>query len=98
MNTVLKDVHLDASTDLQVMEAIVERQPTPRVRGTLRNNTDRTFRSAELTFDLTNSFGSQVGAVSTTVHAVAPKSTVAFQVPIKQADAAIVLVREVRPE
>jgi hypothetical protein len=47
-------------------------------------------------FDLTNSTGSQIGAISGTVENLPPSGHKEFQIPIKQRDAAFALVREVK--
>src|SRR5689334_18698134 len=92
MNDVLKDVQIERSTDVQVVEAVIVKGSPRQVSGVIQNNTDRAYRAAELVFDLTNSQGSQVGGVNTTVYNIEPKSTQKFHFPIKQDDAAFVLV------
>ena len=64
--------------------------------GVLKNQTQRSFASAELTFDLTDDAGSQLGGVSTRVGAIGPGATVPFRFPVAQKGVAFVLVREVR--
>ena len=90
-----KDIKIDSNTDVQVVKAVVSAGANAIVSGTVRNNTDRVVGSAELIFDLTDDGGSQVGGVSTTVNNIPAKTTTTFQFPIKQRDAAFVLVREV---
>jgi hypothetical protein len=90
-----KDIKIESHTDVQVTEASVK---GGIVTGSVRNNTDRPYHAAELVFDLTDSVGSQVGAITTTVRDLGAKATVRFSVPIKQRDAAFVLVREVHTE
>ncbi len=93
-----KDLQVRTNTDVQVVEVRVYAGSPPSLAGTVRNNTDRRFSSAELVFDLTDSRGSQVGAVSTTVQNLAPQATAKFSFAIKQENAKFVLVREVHPE
>ena len=90
-----KDLKVSSNTEVQVVEAAVRRGSAPSLSGTVRNNTGRLIRSADLVFDLTDGTGSQVGGVGTTVHDLAPGSTQRFEFPIKQQDAVLAIVREV---
>jgi hypothetical protein len=90
---VTKNLKLAPPSDVQVVEVRVDGL---RLVGVVKNTTPRDIAVAELIFDLTDSAGSQVGAVTGTVEKLAPSSTREFQIPIKQQDAAIALVREVK--
>ena len=84
------------TTDLQVTEVTVENTGGGAfVVGILKNNTGRSFGGADLTFDLTDEKGSQVGAAGARAEAIGPNGTVRFRVPIAQRNATFVLVREV---
>jgi hypothetical protein len=93
-----KDIHVESNRDVQVVEARLTPAPNAKVTGSVRNNTERRIRRARLVFDLTDANGSQVGAVSTIVENLAPKSTTNFEFAIQHAGAALVLVREVSSE
>ena len=94
--TLPKDFSVRQNTDLQVVEVSVEKGGSSEVTGVLKNQTQRSFASAELTFDLTDDAGSQLGGVSTRVGAIGPGATVPFRFPVAQKGVAFVLVREVR--
>ena len=88
-----KDLKPAPPADVQVLEVRVDGS---RLVGVVKNTTAREIAVAELVIDLTDSAGSQVGAVTATVEKLPPSSTKEFQIPIKQQDAAIALVREVK--
>ncbi len=90
---------LDLTKDIDTtpMEAeIQELHPdtfgSPKLVGTLRNNTDRTI-AVEFTVDLTDRGLSAIDAVTERVEKAPAKSTVPFQFPIKDANAAYAVVR-----
>lgn len=84
--------------DVQVSEVFVDRNSSPnRVSGTVQNATGKRFGVVELTFDLTDQDGSQVGGAKFSVADLAPRASKAFSFPIPQRNAAFVLVREARP-
>jgi hypothetical protein len=91
--SVTKNLKLAPPSDVQVIEVRVDGS---RLVGVVKNTTTRQIAVAELIIDLTDAAGSQVGAVTGTVEKLPPSSTKDFQIPIKQQDAAIALVREVR--
>jgi hypothetical protein len=49
-------------------------------------------------FELADVTGSQLGRVSARVENLAPRATKSFRVPIRQRNAAVALVRELRAE
>src|SRR5260370_894205 len=63
--------------------------------GVVKNTTAHEISGVDLTIDLTDATGSQVGAVTVAVEKVPPSSTKTFQYPIKQHEAAFALVREI---
>ena len=92
------NVKVETNQDVVVLKAAIENGHGTEVAGVVQNNTDRVIRSAVLTFDVTDQAGSQLGGVSTTVQNLAPKASTKFRFPIKQTEAAFVLVREVQKE
>ena len=83
------------NTDLEIVEVSIDRSDGMHVAGVLKNNTARRFASAELSFNLTDEDGSQVGGAGGRVEAIGPHHTVRFRFPVAQKNAAHVLVREV---
>ena len=90
-----KDIPIEANHDIDVMEVHVVPGRDTKVAGAARNNTDHPIRDTELVFDLTDAAGSRLGAVSTHMALIEPKSTASFSFPVEQHDAAFALVREV---
>ena len=88
-----KDLKFTPPSDVQVIEVRVDGS---RVVGVVKNTTAREIAVANLVFDLTNSTGSQIGAISATVENIPASGHKEFQIPIKQRDAAFALVREVK--
>lgn len=89
------DPHLSAG-DLEVVTIRLSKSENPPVViGTLRNNSDQNVSSAEVRFDLNDRRGSRVGSDTLQIQNLAPHSTANFSAPVKVADAAFVLVREV---
>jgi len=81
--------------DVDVVEVHVERVPVNRLVGTLHNRTGRSFQSVDVVFEMTDSQGSQLGAVRAEVTGVPARGTVEFHLPIVQKRAAYALVREI---
>jgi hypothetical protein len=88
-----KDFKLAPPSDVQVIEIKVVGS---RLVGVVKNTTAREIAVAELIFELTNSAGSQIGAVSGTVERLPASGNKAFEIPIRQRNAAYALVREVK--
>ncbi len=88
-----KDLKFTPPTEVQVIEVRVD---GARVVGVVKNTTAREIAVTSVVFDLTNSTGSQIGAISTTVENLPASGNKEFQIPIKQRDAAFALVREVK--
>ena len=87
-----KEFKLAPATDLQVIEILVSNS---RVTGIVQNTGKREIASAELVLDLTDSSGSQVGAVNATIDKIPPSGRRDFAISVKQRDAAYALVREI---
>jgi hypothetical protein len=92
---IARDMILTSNTDIQVVEVSVNHTDGSRLLGVVKNTTAHEIAGVDLTLDLTDATGSQVGAVSVAVQNVPPSSTKAFQYPIKQHEAAFALVREI---
>jgi hypothetical protein len=90
-----KDIQIETNRDVEVVEAHVEHVDQSKVAGSLRNNTAKNFAAVDVVFNLTDSMGSQVGAVKGHIENLEPKAVKAFQFPIRQQNAAFALVREV---
>jgi hypothetical protein len=88
-----KDFTQTRPSDVQIIEIKVD---GTRLVGVVRNTTPREIASAELVFDLTDSSGSQIGAVSGMVEKLPASGNKEFQISIKQHDAAFALVREIK--
>ncbi|MEO8371605.1 MAG: FxLYD domain-containing protein [Candidatus Solibacter sp.] len=87
-----KDGKMAPTTDLQVIEIVVSNS---RVTGVIQNTGKREIAGAELVIDLTNSAGSQVGAVNAVIAKIPASGRRDFSIGIKQRDAAYALVREI---
>jgi len=84
-----------STLDLEVLDAHVVHENGTRVAGRIKNNTDRAIVDIDLAMDLADSHGSRMGAVSTRINFVAPRSTAAFEFPVAQQAAASAVVREI---
>ncbi|MFB3828249.1 MAG: FxLYD domain-containing protein [Bryobacteraceae bacterium] len=92
-----KDFRINQSTELQIVEVGVDRKAIPHhITGLLRNSTNMRFSGAEVTVDLTDAKGSQVGAAVARVDDIPPHTTVRFATEIPQKNVVYVLVREVK--
>ena len=87
-----KDFKIAPASDLQLVEIVVSNS---RVSGVVHNTGKREIASAEVVLDLTNSAGSQLGAVSAVIDKIPASSRRDFVINIKQRDAAYALVREI---
>jgi hypothetical protein len=90
-----KDIKIATNPDITVTEVAVRHDGGDRLAGVVKNLTSHEVANVDLTIDLTDNTGSQVGAVSGTVEKVPASNTKAFSFPIKQRDAAFALVREI---
>lgn len=91
----MDNVKLDTNRDVDVMEVHIDRTKGIALMGTVMNNTTHEIHSAEIVFDLTDSYGSQLGGVSQQLENLAPQIRQNFRLPIEQSSARFVLVREV---
>ena len=92
-----KEIKVATNPDVQVVEVAVHHDGGSRLVGVVRNTTTHEIAAVDLFVDLTDSTGSQVGAVSGTVEKLPPSATKDFQFPIKQRNAAFALVRDINP-
>jgi hypothetical protein len=91
-------IKIEVNKDVQVLDAHVEREGGMKVVGAVKNSTGRLIRTTEIVLNLTDTIGSQLGAVSARVDNLAPNATVNFRIPIEQTEAAFALVREVQTQ
>jgi hypothetical protein len=91
----LKDIKIEQTHDIEVVEVRIEKGAVIRMAGTVRNRTNHPVSSADITCDLTDAGGSQVGAVTAHVEAIPAAGTKDFSMPVTQTQAAFVLVREI---
>jgi hypothetical protein len=78
--------------EAQIQELHPDTVGSPKLIGTLRNNTDHTI-AVEFAVDLTDVHYSKVDAVTVRVEKAPAKSAVPFQFPIKDANAAYAVVQ-----
>jgi hypothetical protein len=90
---IARDIRIDSNKDVEVVQVHVDHSAM-KVMGAVRNNTEHDIAVTDVVFNLTNTTGSQVGAVRGHVENLAPKTTKDFEFSIKQQDAAFALVRE----
>lgn len=89
-----KDMDIRTNHDLDVKDVHLEHGAISKLAGVVTNNTDHAIENAVVVFDLTNNFGSRLGAVSTTIAHVDAKGSSTFSVIIPQTDAQFAIVRE----
>ena len=94
----LKDVRIESEQLIKVMDARITRGATVSLDGTLKNNVTRLLRSVEVSFDLTNAAGSQLGAVTVHLDKLESEAITNFHLPLKQRDAAHAIFREARSQ
>jgi hypothetical protein len=92
-----KNLKFDLNSDIEVVEAKVDRTGGTHIMGTVRNTTNHEIRAAHMVFDLTDINGSQVGGVEVRVENIPASKTKDFSTSIAQHNAAFALVREVGP-
>ncbi len=89
----------EKNKDLAVEEIDFNKTKDPKeITGTLRNLTDKTLDTCNVSFDVTTRQGGQLGGVATTVHNLAPHGTAHFRIEVPQPGAAFTMVRELRAE
>ena len=86
---------LPTNLDVELIDAHVDLLANAVV-GRVRNRTANRIQEVEIIFNLTDSVGGQLGAVSTTVKNLPGKGASAFRVPLRQRQARTALVREIR--
>ena len=86
---------LPTNLDVELIDAHVD-LVAGTVVGRVRNRTANRIQEVEIIFNLTDSVGAQLGAVSVTVKNLPGKGDAAFRVPLRQRQARSALVREIR--
>ena len=94
----LDRVHVNTGRDIDLLSVEVNRDAGTILKGRVRNNTDRHFRSVDLIFDLTDAAGSQLGAVSVHLASLQAKGMTEFHLSLEQKTAVNALIRDVRTE
>ena len=89
------DTKLDSNADAEVAEVTVDRRGAGRVVGVLKNKTDHVI-SVDLVLYFVNGNGSRVGSDVKRVENAPARSSFPFDFPLRWADAAHVLVKEIR--
>ena len=92
----VNQIKVDTNHDLEVIEVHVDRSGKPAVAGAVRNNTNHMIHDAEIVFDLSDINGSQLGGVKQELRNIMPHLRTDFRLPVAQANAVFVLVREVK--
>jgi hypothetical protein len=82
-------------TGAEILDLHPETGGSPKIVGMLRNITDHTI-SVEFTVALTDADGSKLDEVAERMEKVPAKTTVPFQFPIREENAAIAMVRSLR--
>jgi hypothetical protein len=88
---------LDGKHDIEVLEVRIEHSSGSRIKGVVRNMTDRDIATAHVVMNLTDISGSQLGGVEANIEQIPASKTKAFSIPIVQQTAAFALVREAAP-
>ena len=91
----LKDLKIEGSSDVEIVELRVENSGV-RMTGTLRNKTARTIASADISCDVTDSGGTQLGSVILHVEDIPASGVKRFEQPLNRLDATFVLVRQIQ--
>jgi len=90
----MDQVKVVTNHDIEVINVRVERGEGSTLSGTIKNNTSHVIRAANIVFDLTDSGGSQLGAVRARVENLPAQSSTGFRVPIEQQTAIAAWVRD----
>lgn len=88
------DLKIDARHDVDIVEAHIEHRAGLTLTGSIRNNSAHEIAVVEFVFNLTDTSGSQLGAVDGRVENLGPKVTKSFQIPLAQQNAAFAMVRD----
>ena len=91
----LKDLKVDVNHDIDVVEVRIERHGAIRMVGTVKNKSNHQIAAADVTCDLTDDGGTQLGSVTAHIEDIAPSATKNFDVPLIQGNAYFVLIREI---
>jgi hypothetical protein len=91
----LKDLKIEGGSDIEIVELRVEGSGA-RMSGTLRNKTTRAIASADISCDLTDSGGTQLGGVIMHVEDIPASATKRFDYLLNKPNATFVLVRQIQ--
>jgi hypothetical protein len=91
----LGNLKIEASRSIDVSEIRVERTGGVHVVGSLHNNTPQEIAAADITCDLTDSNGTQLGSITLHVDRIPASANKTFDIPVRQPAANFVMVREI---
>jgi hypothetical protein len=92
----LKDLKLEAGSDIEVVELRIDHNKGLHIAGSVRNKSTHPLASADISCNLTDATGTQLGGVNIHVDSIPASGVKNFEVPIQQTDTAFVLVREIQ--
>jgi hypothetical protein len=92
----LKNLKLEAGSDIEVVELRLDRNKGMRIVGSVKNKSTHLLASADIICNLTDAGGTQLGGVNIHIDSIPPSGVRNFEMPIQQTDAAFVLVREIQ--
>lgn len=91
-----KGLTVSTDRDIEISDVHIEKGAITKVAGVAHNTTGHAIENAELVFDLADSAGSRLGAVSTRVPRMNSRQATTFSFTVSQHNAAFALVREIR--
>ena len=92
----LSRIRIDSRHAVEAVEAHLVHGPQVTLEGIVKNTTAKRIDGAELTFQLTDSVGSQLGDVVLTIGPLDPQASTRFRLPVKQTEAEFANVRDVQ--
>ncbi len=90
-----KDLKIDSPRELDVVEIRIEKTAGTRLIGIVRNKTAHVIASADVSCDLTDADGTQLGSITGHLDNIPAAASKTFELPLRQRDAAFALVREI---
>jgi hypothetical protein len=91
----LKDLKIERNHTLDVMEVQIVQRGGTKMIGVVKNLTNHEIPTAEISLDLTDAGGTQLGAITVTIENIPASGTKSFETPLKQTESAFALVREI---